>query len=257
MAGVQTKRKGNIPMSQTAEQTSTKNRLKQILALASFIARVLADIPFEQVQYLLTNKSTVLRKKLQEVFEIANDPFAEVRIEWQEFYKKYFGVIVDFSGVIIPPKPTGQYRLIFISLGLLLNATTVAMRKLFKVWVCNDDLDASVTVNTRTSVKSYAVWVRIGVEPDEKYLGKSTRDADTEGKIGVTLLERLVFEVKYFVETGLHLDIKGVTICTGSRDSRGSVPLVYFYPTGGAVEVYWCAVARSHPTIGLRQAVAV
>jgi hypothetical protein len=242
----------------TSAARQTKETVKLLLALANFIARVLADLPIEQIQFLLTNKKGILTKKLREVFEIAMDPFAEIRAEWEEFYSKHFGLTADFSTVQILPKPAGgSWRLIFIAHGLKMNAVLAAMRVSFKTWAYQEDLDATVTKNVRTSAAAYAIWVRDGIEPDEKYLGQSTRQADPDGKIGMTVLERMVLELKYFLETGKHLDEKGVTLCSGSRNAGGDVLYVCFYPDDSRVEVDWCGVDYSDPTFGLREAVVL
>lgn len=257
MAGVQ-KRKRN-KMSKTTGQTSATKRptLEMVLALASFIAGVLAKLSFEQVDTLLKNKNGLLRKKLQEVFEVALDPLMEVRLEWEKFYLDHFGITVDFSGIEIPKQPTGgSWRLIFVPKGLTLNATIVAMQKHFEVWVYTEDLDGNVPTNTRTSATSYAVWVQVGDEPDPEYLGQSTRTADMEGKIGITLLERLVLGLKYFIEIGKHLDIEVVTLCTGSRRVGGAVPGVYWYAGNGKVRVDLFDVDIVSAMCGLRQAVS-
>lgn len=250
-------------MSKMTGQTSAtkKPTLEMLLALASFIAGVLAKLSFEQVQNLLKNKNTLLRKKLEDVFEVISnlaDDYAEVRADWEGFYKKHFSIVVDFSGVTIPEKPAdGKWRLIFVLEGLTMNCTLAVIRKLFNVWVYNEDLDAHVTTNTRTSAqKSYAVWVRSGDKPEVEYLGKSTRDADMEGKIGVTLLERLLLGFKYFTETKKHLDIKGVTFCTGSRAADGDVPGVDWFAEVGEVSVRWYDVGRASEACGLRQVVS-
>jgi hypothetical protein len=258
MVGIQIKRKKEEQtMSQTMEQTSVQTRIRQLTSLAGFIASVLANLPFESVQYWLKNK-TLLRKKLQEVFEVANDEFATVRAEWEKFYNDLDIAPLYLSDVVIPPKPTeGSWRLLFIPIGLTMNRMLAVMRAKFKVWTYHDDLDASVTVNTRTSATSYAVWVRTGAEPDEKYLGKSTRDADMDGKIGMTLLERQVLEVKHFVETGKYLDPVGVTYCTGSRLSDGYVPCMFFHPSDARVSVFAYGVDGSYETGGLRSAVSL
>ena len=50
--------------------------------------------------------------------------------------------------------------------------------------------------------------------------------------IGITLRERLLMEIKYFRETGLHLDINGsVTICSGSLFHSGAVPGIFYKKT--------------------------
>jgi len=238
--------------------TSKESTVKQILDLAAFIASVLARLSFEQVKYLLGNKDTVLRKKLQEVFEIPVETYADVRAEWQRFYRDHFAVTIDFSDVEIPSKPEeSSWRLIFIPAGTSLNQTLAVMREKFQVWTYAEDLDKEISTNTRTSAKSYAVWVQTGEEPDSKYLGKSTREADMDGKIGVTLLERLVFEVKFFTEMEKHLDYKGITFCTGSRYSDGRMPDVCFDPGKTQVWVGWFSVDYSDPSHGLREAVSL
>lgn len=242
----------------TGQTSATKKpTLEMLLALASFIAGVLARLSFEQVETLLKNKNGLLRKQLQEVFDVALDPWMEIGLEWGKFYLDHFGIVTDFSGVEIPEQPTnGMWRLIFVPEGLTLNATIVAMRKHFKVWVYAEDLDSNVLTNTRNSATAYAVWVRVSDEPDAEFLGKSTQDADMEGKIGITLLERLLLGLKHFTETDKHLDIKGVTFCTGSRLAGGDVPGVYWDADFSEVGVGWCSVDYALVDYGLRQAVS-
>ena len=72
----------------------------------------------------------------------------------------------------------------------------------------------------------------------------------------MTLLERLILEVKYFTETGKHLDVKGVTLCTGSRNSDGNVPYVDWFSDASEVCVGWYDVDDSGPMVGLRSAVS-
>lgn len=219
--------------------TKTGQPLKMIIALTSFVMNVISELSYKQV------------------FEV-KDPFALVRTWWEKFYLDRFEVVTDFSEVLIPPMPSeGEWRLIFILKGLTMNKTLAVMRTLFEAWVYSEDLDGTVTVNTRTSAQTYAIWVRIGEEPDQKYMGKSTRDADMLGKIGMTLLERMIREVAYFLETRSHLDIKGITFCTGSRDSSGHVPCMHCYPYYGLVGVSSSSVDNSNSTNGLREAVSL
>lgn len=244
-------------MANKPGQNSRRPTVEMLADLTGVVIRVLWNLSFEQVRYWLGRK-TQLAKKLMQVFEIANDEYMTVREEWQKFYHEHFGVEADFTEVEIPPKPqSGSWRLIFLVQGITLNVTLAALRQKFKVWVNGEDLDGSVTVNTRKADKHYAVWVRTGEEPDAEYLGKSTREADSESKVGMTLLERLVLELKYFVETGKHLDAKGVTFCTGSRYSGGSVPSVCWDEPDGGVYVFTYSVDDSGSTCGLRQAVSL
>lgn len=196
----------------------------QLGSLAGFIVEFLAGIlNFSQVEYWLKHK-TELKKKLCELFSIV-DEFSEIREDWQKFYKTHFKWDVDFSQVLIPIKPTdGKWRLIFIAKGMTLNFVFKICEKLFTSWKYYDDLDKKISKNIRNTKSHYAVWVRDGVEPDAEFLGKSTREADPDMLIGITFLERIIFEIKYFTETGKHLDIKGLTFCSGSRSAGGGVP---------------------------------
>ena len=66
-------------------------------------------------------------------------------------------------------------------------------------------------------------------------------------------MERLIFEMKYYDETGKHLDISNVTLCAGSRDSVGFVPHVNRHD--GKLRVDWYCPDDAHD--GLRARVAV
>jgi len=236
-----------------ATESKEKPSLKQLLALAAFIAGVLEEIfSHGQIQYWLKNKGK-LRSKMLEVFAIAPDAFTELREDWQKFYQSAFGLEVDLTGVQVPEKPEGNYRLLFIAKGLTPNKMYDSWK--FPKWRYNDDLDKAVSTNKRTATESYAIWVLAGVEPDAEFLGKSTNQADPSMEIGMTLLERMIFESKYFAETGKHLDVKGVTFCSGSRDSDGRVPSVYLR-TDGKVYVHWHTLGHSDAEHGIRRAVS-
>lgn len=230
--------------------------LEQTGALAGFVTGFLVKVLSpEQVVYWIGHK-VELKQKLCEVFRVV-DEYVELREEWQKFWKDQLGWSVDFSRVIIPPKPkTGSWRLLVLPKNLTNNKLFARMEQLFTCWKYADDLDAAVPINARTTASHYAVWVRDGVEPDEEFLSRSTREADPDMKIGITLLERMTFSLKYFVETANHLDIKGGTWCSGSRGSGGDVPCVGWNPNDGAVRVFRYDVDYSYSGWGIRRAVS-
>ncbi len=233
---------------------SKKPSIKQLATLAGFIVECLAEfLNFERIQYWLKNKSE-LKKRLREVFSIT-DEYGTVRTEWEEFYKTQFGCDVDLSGVIIPVHPEkGSWRLLFIAKGITMNRAFEQASKLFKCWKYGDNLDKAISKNSRIASNHYAVWVMDGIEPDVEYLGKSTRQADPDMKLGMTCLERIIFEIKYFLETGNHLDIKGVTFCSGSRHAAGRVPSCDW--RGDRFWVSWYDLVYSHSGSGIRSAVS-
>ena len=209
-----------------------------------------------ELQHWIGKKDN-LRKQLRTMFNIS-DMFVEEKEQWRKFYQKHFSLELNFSDIVIPEKPLeGNWRLLIIAQGLTLNQVFDSMVREFNCWRYSDDLDKSVTKNVRDTKVAYAIWVRDGAEPDEKYLGKSTNQADPDMKIGVTLLERMIHEIIFFDEKGLHLDIKGVTLCTGSRSSDGFVPRVFWALDYQQVYVHWSRVDNSYATYGLREAVSL
>jgi len=239
------------------EQISKKPRFKRfekLGLLAGFIIEFLATIfSDDQIDYHLGHKAK-LKKKLREVFLIT-DEFFEIREEWQRFYKTYFNWDVDFNQIIIPPNPNGKWRLLFIPKGMTLNLAFSICEKLFKSWKYTENLNEVVTKNIRNTENHYAIWVRDEIEPDQEFLGKSTRQSDPDMLIGITLLERILFEIKYFTGNGVHLDIKGVTFCSGSRNTNGTVPDAYLHDDG-KFHVHWVNPVDCNSEYGIRSAVA-
>lgn len=148
---------------------------------------------------------------------------------WQNFYRKYFGLVVDFSNVRIPNNPGGFERIIFIPKGLKLN-DVLKTRAAIKWWTfaVNDDLDKVVTENVRNPTQAYAIRCRERVEADVELKDLSADYLKAKGVNCMTLLERAVYGLKHFSESGQHLDIVNVTLCAGSRDSDRLVPSMGF-----------------------------
>jgi len=160
--------------------------------------------------------------------------------EWVHFYKKFFGLTLDLSGVKIPEKVAGFDRLIVVAHALTPNKVFSIIKKHFDAWRYTDDLDRDVPHNDRNPKSgTYAVWVRDVVEADEEMKNLSYDDCAEKQIKGITLLERLVLELKYFSETGKHLDIENWTLCSGSRSADGYVPSAHWNPTYGKFKVHW------------------
>ena len=145
---------------------------------------------------------------------------------WSAFYQKYFGLTTDFLGLKIPPKPTdGKWRLLVIRQGLTNNQAYSACEKQFACYRYTVNLDKVVSTNERDPKDgSYAIWVRDTVEADPVHKNKSANMVKDAGLQTETLLERMLHELVYFSETGKHLDVTNVTLCSGSRISGGGVP---------------------------------
>ncbi|MBU1202509.1 hypothetical protein KKH39_00465 [Patescibacteria group bacterium] len=174
-----------------------------------------------------------------ELFLQRQDPFAITDIggEWEEFYRKYFRLVVDFYGVTIALNPGDFDRVIFIPKGLKLNDVLEAIRKQFPAWSHEDNLDKDIVENIRQSDKSYAIRLRERVEADEELKSLSANQLKQQGVNAITLLERLVLELKYWSETGQHLDVSNITMCAGSYDRDGGVLGVRWDADGGRLHI--------------------
>ena len=174
--------------------------------------------------------------------------------EWPLFYRRYFGLDLDFSSIRIPERQSGFNRLIIVAKGLTLNKVYNVCTKNFSCWRYADDLDKAITCNDRNSGKdSYVVWFRDRKEADEE-LKDLSADQLAEKKIpGITLLERLFYELKYWDETDEHLDISNWTLCAGSRSVDGAVPSVG--GRGGGLRVDWHYSDDRHDYLRSRAAV--
>jgi len=152
-------------------------------------------------------------------------------IGWLNFYRTFSGISVDLSKFEIPEKKKpGFDRLIVVAEGLTPNQLYDKCAEKFNCHRYRNDLDKAIVHNDRDSSKgSYAIWVRDRVEADEE-LNDVSADWLKEREIpGITLLERLLYELKYFSETGKHLDIENRTLCSGSRDLDGHVPYAHWW----------------------------
>jgi len=161
---------------------------------------------------------------------------------WVNFYQKHFDLTADFSGLKIPQKPTeGNWRLLVIPQGLTNNQVYDACAKQFPCWRYKDDLDAPPVPTNERGLKDdiYAIWVRDAVEADNVHQKKSANMVQSVKMKTETLLERMLHELKYFLETGKHLDLSKTAFCICSRNSDGNVSPPYAHWDETEFHVYW------------------
>lgn len=239
----------------TGDQAKEIKRLLEDSSKYAFDEYLKTNPSIDSAQRIIEQAGQFKLRQVGFLQEFGTTADARVVADWQRFYKEHFSFDVDFSKVGIPQRPKGNYRLLFIAKGMTMNTAFTRCKKLFATWQYADDLDAAITQNARTASENYAVWVLDEVEPDKQYRGKSTRQADPDMKLGITVLERIIFEIKYFSETGKHLDIKGVTFCSGSRYAGGDVPCADW--CGGRFRVRWYRLDYSFSDYGIRSAVSL
>ncbi len=198
------------------------------------------NLSFEVASYILAHKGELIAH-IGKFIPDMNDLTNPIK-QWEDFYLKVFGLKVDFSGIRIPERTEaekGEFtRLIIVLQGLSLNSVYDACQRHFKCWRYTEDLDRAIRKNERSNTTSYAIWVRDTVEADEVHKNKSAKMIVEEGLKTETVLERMIHELKYFLESGKHLDINNVTLCSGSRSSDGGVPGIGWVDGGFRVDWY-------------------
>lgn len=222
-----------------------------------FAAAVITSLPpnlsADQMHYWIRRKGR--KGQLGKVLNGALAPSGGNLPDWERFLDKYFGMKLDLSGLYVPEHKFGFDRIIVVPQGLTLNRTVEVCRSKFTVYVYQDDLDRDGTVNDRTALNgAYAIRVRNCVEADEELKNLSADDLARMGIAGITLLERLILELKYYDETGKHLDLHNWTLCSGSRRSDGRVPSVGW--SGGGLYVRWCVPRVADSVLRAREAVS-
>ncbi len=165
----------------------------------------------------------------------------DLLIDWKNLYKKFFGFDTDFTGLKIPEKKDGFDRLIIVAKGASPDCVYKACRKLFRCFRYTEDFDGTTRGwNDREANNTYAIWARDNPEADKQNSNISARVLKKRGGTYITLAERMLYEMKYFLETGEHMDTKGTyTMCLGSRRSNGDIPYVYRNPTMYVMYINW------------------
>ena len=114
--------------------------------------------------------------------------------------------------------------------------------------------DEELDKNFPPPKKKTTRYFKDDVEADDEYKNMSADELDEKGIQGITLRERLIMELQYFNETGNHLDIENITLCSGSRNSDGNVPSVDWDTGNREVYVGYYGPDRSDPCLRARTA---
>lgn len=239
----------------TTLRPATPGQLNEIYSLLS--KGVPTDLSFGAATAIIGNKGAFIQK-IVALFPDTAILKDQVK-QWEIFYREVFDITDDFSQVKLPERKEGFNRLIIVTKGLTMNRVYDACAKRFTCWRYSDDLDASVIENDRDANRNgtYAIWVRDVVEADENLKNLSSNNIKKQKIKGVTLMERMLHELKYFLETGKHLDFDNITLCTGSRYSDGGVPNVYWYRDERRLYVSWRHAGRRYDALRSRQAVSL
>jgi len=154
----------------------------------------------------------------------------EIVVGWENFYRDR-GRKVDLSGVAIPRKPLlRQWRLLIV-IKMLNERLYQQCKEEYPCYRGNiTDLDRWAPHHERTAeANPYAIWVLDTPEPHKELTDLSAIELRRQGIPTETLTERMLHGLRFYTETENHLDKRLMTLCAGSRNHVGLVPMVYHH----------------------------
>ena len=229
--------------------------LGQFKDLAATLIQVIPpDLTFEDANVLISKKGP-FQDDVRQVFAkctvSSSDAMSQV-IQWQELYQTLFGLTKDFTDLSVPAKQPGFDRLIIEAGEITNNQAYDKCKSLFPACKYTDDLNSISDIAPWTA-GDRAYWVLDRVEADEELEVLSANQLAEKKIVGITLRGRLLYELKYFKETGKHLDINNITLCSGSRYPNGNVPGVRW--SSDELNVGWDNPGSRHGRLRARSAV--
>lgn len=176
--------------------------------------------------------------------------------KWQDFYSRHFGEQHDFSGVRIPAQQLGFNQLILVPTGMTPYRAIVRCQELFAVYYVVYGLEQNgghgQYTHSRTANQSYALWL----EGKFQHIG-STKDAfeaavTRHHSDSLTMLERLLLELKYFDENPGHhpnpvKSLERYELCFGSQQVQGDEGVQRHY----VFQIAWDTRAVGAPRRGI------
>ena len=126
-------------------------------------------------------------------------PYKKEILEWQKFYKEQFGIQRNLFSIGIPKSRLGFNKLLIILPDLKSEQVFNRIEKVLNVkseFVNSECAEFKNLVSEPRFSKSYAVWVRDCVESD-----LSIAPDNPDKLLIITLEERLIFELKYFLNS--------------------------------------------------------
>jgi len=148
-------------------------------------------------------------------------PRSDFTTNWKSFLKKFLGL--DFSTDVLPSSQADPgWRLLVIPTALTVGQAADACRRHFKCHFELSDLCETSLRSARDAAATHVVRLQDCREADDPVL----RAYRPGGPGFITLVERLVFELKFWSETGLHLDVARSTACYGTVGNDGDVPVI-------------------------------
>lgn len=230
-------------------------KVEKIGEVPGNILGMMADLCHKLQHGNRTPEQLDLFLKGQNPFLVLSDDLAELIRGWEKHLKRFCGIKFPFSKVKIPDVQEGFNWIVPCPTGLRENQIYHVLSKYFPCERLINDLDKEIVWNERGYDENYVIRVQNSVEAPEDLKNLSAEDIKEKRIKTMTLRERMLLEGWYFDQTGKHLDIKNITLCTGSRYSDGSVPDAYWLD--GEFRVDWSYPRFAPANLRARAAVSL
>lgn len=158
---------------------------------------------------------------------------------WQLFYFENFNLDKSFADLRVPSQREGFDKLLVVAKEVSLDKLMETMKRLMPVELHIPGL--SDIVSDRSSDWDYAIWIKNSCEVSEEYANLSFNDFKKLGVPGITVLERLLYEMDFFLDTRRHLDAQQRTLCSGSRRFDNGFSITVYWILG-RLRIRWCDV---------------
>ncbi len=189
-------------------------------------------------------KDNVITDQELDLFLKRQNPFPnpeELLAKWRRFYHEMLNLDLE-SDIVIPKSPWGFGWLVVIAKGLALDKVVEIDYVSLSPY---QDRIQKIKDDRTPDKRTYALWARPRVKADKELKNCSAQWIWDRQIKTMTLLERLVIGAYYHRENPHHLDeasgigeFSSETLCAGSRDSEGFVPVVGFTIGGSYVSLH-------------------
>ena len=221
---------------------------------------VLARTALCDWRYHSIRKPEIFQRKIREIFfpsgnglvKKAEGVYPESLLEfhdgWVEFYKN-FGITIDLNDFPLPKniilEPEQNYWSIVVP--DMNPQKAFELRKQITSVYEYTSVSKIIDVYPRIKVSV----IKANLDAKVEYPNVSLNKSMELGLLGTTFTEGCLIDGRVFKDSGVHLDVSGWTLHTGSRNSDGDVPHSYW--DNDRFYVYSCNPYYADPDLSLRQ----
>jgi hypothetical protein len=243
--------------------TKGEYAMSKVLEFATVVVNNLPELPQDILQYWIENPVSVQRV-LRTAFCPSENNSKSKRsalvLNWSKLYD-LLGMSARYNSEITRLAISDQEGLWTIPVikGVSCNKVVAGYKKAFvDVYAYIKDLDNNVIINDRDPNRDGSYFVSFNglPEADEENKNQSANQRKAKGRKDITLLERLLLGLAYFLATSQNLDAKNITQCQGSLYLVDNVPFVCWRPVFRRVYVGWHLSDFSHDRFRARSVVS-